>query len=285
MYKAETISVASIPSPTWSSLSLGSLTIHMYAICILLGMLVAFFVSAQRWKKLDASADLLLDITLWAVPFGIIGGRIYHVLTSPSRYFGENGNIYDVIKIWEGGLGIWGAIAFGVLGAWIACKRKNVQIVTFLDVVAPGVLLAQGIGRWGNWFNQEIFGKPTTLPWGLEISPNNLNFPSGYPTETLFHPTFLYEFLWNLSGFFLLIALDKKFNLGGGRLFLLYVIYYTFGRFFIELLRIDNAEIIFGLRINIWTSLLVFTTATVSFVLISFSNKKHEKNIFTKHKI
>ena len=167
--------------------------------------------------------------------------------------------------MWNGGLGIWGAIALGAVGAWIACRRYGLRLTAFGDVVAPGILLAQAIGRWGNWFNQELFGGPTTLPWGLEVDPASPNFPAGYAPDTLFHPTFLYECLWNLAGVALLLLVDRALHLRHGLMLWSYVAWYTAGRTWIEMLRIDDAEMVtlFGVtqRLNVWTSLLVFVIA------------------------
>lgn len=266
---------AAIPSPPadFSSISLGPLTIHAYALCILAGIVLALWMTSVRWKRRGLPADAVWDIAIWAIPFGIIGGRLYHVVSSPAAYFGPDGDLALIPQIWRGGLGIWGAIALGAVGAWIGCRRANIKLSTFADVAAPGVLLAQAVGRWGNWFNQELFGGPTDLPWGLEIDPNNNNFPDGTAPGTLFHPTFLYESLWNLAGVALLLALDKRFRLRGGRLFWLYAAIYTLGRTWIEMLRIDDAEMItfFGLtqRLNVWTSLVMLLVSIGMFIYLS----------------
>lgn len=241
---------ASIPSPPQelSQISLGPLTIHAYALCILLGIVLALWLTGRRLRARGGTSDTLWDIAIWAIPFGIIGGRLYHVIfTDPRYYFGLGGgpaHWAEIPQIWLGGLGIMGAISFGALGAWIGCRRTGIRLSAFADAAAPGILLAQAVGRWGNWFNQELFGSPTTLPWGLEIDPEHYNFPDGLPAETLFHPTFLYESLWNLAGVFLLLALDKKFSLRRGALFACYVIWYGIGRAIMEVFRIDAAEVI-----------------------------------------
>ena len=255
-----------IPSPPaeWSQFSVGPLTIHAYALFILAGIFFAIWLTTKRWVERGGDAEVVADIAVWAVPFGIIGGRIYHVISTPGPYFGAGGNPVDALKIWEGGLGIWGAVALGVVGAWIGCKRKGVSLLAFIDSVAPAVLIAQAIGRLGNWFNQELFGAPTTLPWGLQIDPAFR--PTGFEQYETFHPTFLYEMVWALAGAALIVYLDRKWQLYGGRVFWLYVLVYTSGRLWIEALRIDTAVKVGGLRINVWVSLAVLALALFMFV-------------------
>jgi prolipoprotein diacylglyceryl transferase len=264
---------ASIPSPGWSGFSIGPLTIHAYALCILLGIVAAIWLTHRRWKARGGPEEFIWDVAIWAIPFGIVGGRLYHVFSSPDAYFGPNGDLSLIPQIWRGGLGIWGAVALGLVGAWIGCRRAGFKLPAFMDAAAPGVLLAQAIGRWGNWFNQELFGAPTTLPWGLEIDADNPNFPADAEPGTLFHPTFLYESLWNLAGVALLLLLDRRFKFRRGMLFWLYVAFYTLGRVWIEMLRIDDAEMvtIFGItqRLNVWTSLLLLVAAVVIFIVLS----------------
>lgn len=261
--------VASLPSPSVSSFPVGPLTVHYYALCILTGIIVCLWLASRRWKNMGENPDNVWDIALWAIPFGIVGARAYHVLiTDPQSYFGSGVDPWGWIKIWEGGIGIMGAISVGALGAWIACKRYGISLANFADAAAPGILLAQAFGRWGNWFNQELFGKPTTLPWGLEIDPTSSNFPSQYPVETLFHPTFLYESLWNLLGVALLLFISRKGILKLGQTFWLYVLWYGIGRFLIEVfLRIDRSEMFLGLRIHIWTSGLLIVLGAMGFLL------------------
>jgi len=256
-----------IPSPPydWHILYLGPIPIRLYAIMILIGIFVGLWLTTKRWVARGGEPETVSDIAIWAVPFGVIGGRIYHVVSSPAAYFGENGRPIDALKIWEGGLGIWGAVAFGVLGAYIGAKRHKVSLATFVDAAAPGLLIAQAIGRLGNWFNHELFGAPTTMPWGLVIDPRATSIVSEYPVGTLFHPTFLYELLWNVAGAFLIIYLGRRWNLRGGRVFWLYVMVYTAGRFWIETLRIDEAVRVGGLRINVWVSIGVFVGAAFAF--------------------
>ena len=191
--------------------------------------------------------------------------RLYHVVTSPEAYFGPGGDPWLALQIWRGGLGIWGGVAFGALGAFLAVKRAGVRFGPIADSLAPALLVAQAIGRWGNWFNQELFGAPTTLPWGLQIDAAHL--PAGYPVGTLFHPTFLYECLWNLAGAALIVALERRRRFAAGQLFGMYLMVYTAGRAWIEMLRIDDAHTIAGLRLNVWTSLAVFLLGVALFVL------------------
>ncbi|PFG43096.1 prolipoprotein diacylglyceryl transferase [Isoptericola jiangsuensis] len=263
----------SIPSPDESVWHLGPVPLRAYALAILAGIVVAVWMTTKRWVARGGEADDVLDIAFWAVPFGIVGGRLYHVFSTPDPYFGEGGDPVKALYIWQGGLGIWGAVALGAVGAWIGCRRKGVRLSSFADALAPGLLVAQAIGRLGNWFNQELFGAPTTLPWGLEIDPDvieQLNAATGtsFAAGTLFHPTFLYEMLWNLGAAALLIWLDRRYRLGHGRVFWAYVALYTLGRVWIEMLRIDTAEVVLGLRLNVWTSIVLGLLALVAFVVI-----------------
>lgn len=255
-----------IPAPpaNLSTFSLGPLTIHAYALCILLGIVVALWLTTRRWVARGGNPEHVGDIAIWAIPFGIVGGRIYHVFSSPGAYFGEGGNPADALRIWQGGLGIWGAVALGVVGAYIGARRAGVSFITFLDSVAPGVLIAQAIGRIGNWFNQELFGAPTELPWALQVDPAFR--PSGYAEFETFHPTFLYELVWNLAGAALILYLDRKWKFFGGRVFWLYVLVYTAGRLWIENVRIDDAVLVAGLRVNVWVSVAVLALAIWMFV-------------------
>jgi prolipoprotein diacylglyceryl transferase len=283
---------ASIPSPDWSGFDIplpwGTLRIHAYALCILAGIVVGLWLTSARWAKRGAPEGSVWDIVVWAIPFGIIGGRLYHVVSSPDAYFGPGfdgtGDLSLIPQIQRGGLGIWGAVVLGVVGAWIGCRRSGVKLSAFLDAAAPGLLLAQAVGRWGNYFNQELFGGPTTLPWGLQIDADNANFPAGVPADTLFHPTFLYESLWNLAGVLILLALDRKFNFRRSRLFWLYAMYYTLGRVWIEAMRIDDAEQIslFGIttRLNVWTSIFVFLAALAAFILLGRKKRTEPDTVY-----
>lgn len=245
----------SIPSPSISYFALGPLKIHFYALCILAGIVAAVWIADKRLTAQGTKSGVALDIALWTVPIGIIGARIFHVLTHPADYFYPGADLSVVFRVWEGGIAIYGGLIGGALGALIGTRRAGISFAAFADAVAPGLLLAQALGRWGNYFNQELFGEPTTLPWGLEIDPGNPAIPAGTAPGTLFHPTFLYESIWSLLGVVALLALDKRFRLDNGRLFALYLAIYSTGRLFTESLRLDPSEIILGLRTNIWSAL------------------------------
>jgi prolipoprotein diacylglyceryl transferase len=259
----------SIPSPSQGVWHLGPLPIRAYALAIILGVVAAVWVGEKRWVARGGTPGQIGDIALWAVPAGLIGARLYHVATDHDLYFGPGKHAVDALKVWHGGLGIWGAIAGGLLGAWLYTSRHNIRLRVLADSLAPGLLLAQAIGRFGNYFNQELYGRPTSLPWGLEIDrdkwPAGMTFPAG----TTFHPTFLYEALWNLAGIALLLYLDRRFKLGYGRVFALYVMIYTAGRGWIESLRIDTIELnnVLGLRWGVWMSIILFVGAAAYFVV------------------
>lgn len=257
----------SFPSPPieWAAFHLGPLTVRAYSLWILAGIFFALWLTTKRWVERGGKAEVVGDVGFWAIPFGIIGGRLYHVITTPEPYFGEGGNPADAFKIWEGGLGIWGAIALGALGAYIGCRRHGVTFTAFMDAAAPGILVAQAIGRMGNYFNQELFGGPTDLPWAVRIDPAFR--PDGFEQFTTFHPTFLYELLWNLAGAAVIIYLDRRFDLRGGRVFWLYVMVYVSGRLWIEMVRIDTAVHVLGLRINVWVSIGVLLLGIAMFVI------------------
>ena len=269
--------LASIPSPSHGTWHLGPVPLRAYAFSILAGIFVAAWLTARRWKERGGDPEEVYEIAFWAVPFGIVGGRIYHVFSSPDAYFGEGGDPAKAFAIWEGGLGIWGAVAIGAVGAYIGCRRVGVRFGAFADALAPGLLLAQAIGRLGNWFNQELFGSATTLPWGLEIDAAHL--PPGAAEGTLFHPTFLYEMLWNVAAAFLLMYLDRRYRLGHGRVFWLYVVLYTSGRLWIEALRIDEAEMVLGLRLNVWTSIIVGVGALIAFILVGRRHPGRDESV------
>ncbi|HHX86503.1 MAG TPA: prolipoprotein diacylglyceryl transferase [Actinomycetales bacterium] len=261
-----------IPSPPQGVWHLGPLPIRAYALCIIVGIVVAIFWGEKRWVARGGRPGVVLDTALWAVPFGLVGGRIYHVATDWYRYFGEGRNPLDALKIWDGGLGIWGAVAFGALGAYLGLRQQGIRAIgAFGDAVAPGIVLAQGIGRLGNYFNQELYGRQTDVPWALEIYQRydeaygyseNLGRSTGQVIATV-HPTFLYELLWNVLVAVLLVLLDRRFRLGHGRVFALYVALYCFGRFWVELLRADSATHVLGLRINTIVSAVVLLAALV----------------------
>ncbi|MEU9637961.1 prolipoprotein diacylglyceryl transferase [Streptomyces tendae] len=254
--------LAFIPSPSRGVLHLGPIPLRGYAFCIIIGVFVAVWLGNRRWIARGGRPGTVADIAVWAVPFGLIGGRLYHVITDYQLYFSEGRDWVDAFKIWEGGLGIWGAIAFGAVGAWIGARRRGVPMPAYADAVAPGIALAQAIGRWGNWFNQELYGKATDLPWAVEItSTADGRVPGTY------HPTFLYESLWCIGVALLVIWADRRFKLGHGRAFALYVAAYCAGRFWIEYMRVDDAHHILGLRLNNWTALFVFLLAVLYIVL------------------
>ncbi len=257
--------LASIPSPEQGVWNLGPFPIRAYAFAIILGIVLAVWIGNRRYVARGGAPGTITDLAVWAVPFGIVGGRLYHVITDNQLYFGPGGTGFaGAIRIWDGGLGIWGAIALGTLGAWIGAKRKGIALLPVADAVAPGVAVAQALGRLGNYFNQELFGSPTNLPWGLEIDVANR--PAGYAEFSTFHPTFLYESLWMLGVALILVWADKRYNLGHGRVFALYIVLYCVGRFWIEALRIDSANHILGLRLNNWTALLVGLGGLVWFI-------------------
>ena len=257
---------ALIPSPSSSQISIGPATFHYYALCIIAGISVAIWLGRKRYVANGGLADDVSEAAIWAVPFGIIGGRIYHVITSPQQYFGSGGNPVDALRIWQGGLGIWGAISMGAFGAFLYFRthKTTLNFSHFLDALAPGVVIAQAIGRVGNWFNQELFGKPTSLPWGLEIDLRNR--PTGFENYLTFHPTFMYEAIWCLLVAYILIKLPiffKRIVKNQGDVFALYVCGYTLGRLWIEALRIDDANYVLGLRLNIWVSFIVIASSVV----------------------
>lgn len=251
--------VLSIPSPSSGVWNVFGFPLRAYALCIIAGIVVAMVISTRRWRARGGTADSLETVVMVAVPFGIVGARLYHVITDYQLYFGQARHPIDALKIWNGGLGIWGAVAGGALGAYLVARRRNIKFPALLDALAPGLVVAQAIGRLGNWFNQELFGRPTTLPWALKISPDHR--PVEYAQFATFHPTFAYELLWNLGTAAVLVWADRKFRLGHGKVFALYVVLYTAGRFWIEALRIDTVNRISGFRLNNYTAAFVFTAA------------------------
>ncbi|MBC8091425.1 MAG: prolipoprotein diacylglyceryl transferase [Pseudonocardia sp.] len=270
--------LAAIPSPDRGVWMLGPIPIRAYALCIIAGIIVAVLWSERRFVARGGQAGVVADVAVWAVPFGLVGGRLYHVATDWRTYFGPGGNPIEALYIWQGGLGIWGAVMLGAVGAWIGCRRRGVPLPFFADAVAPGIVVAQAIGRLGNWFNQELYGRSTDLPWGLEIY-NRVDPATGAPDPLngvaldhtpidVVHPTFLYELLWNLAVAALIVWADRRFRLGHGRVFALYVAGYCAGRFWIEQMRDDPATTVFGdIRINTVVSAVVFVGAVTYFVL------------------
>jgi len=270
----------SIPSPSQGVWYVGPFPIRGYALCIIAGIIVAVWLGDRRWVARGGKPGQVGDIAVWAVPFGIVGGRLYHVITDNGEYFGSGKNPVAALYIWQGGLGIWGAIALGGLGAYIGARRQGILFPPLADALAPGIVIAQAIGRWGNWFNQELFGKPSNLPWALEI-PDVSKRPPGYQQYDTFQPTFLYECIWDLGVAALVIWADRRFRLGHGRAFALYVAAYCAGRAWIEYLRIDPVEAndVFGLRLNVWTSIVVFIGAVTYFVVVGRSHPGREENV------
>ena len=262
--------LASIPSPSSGAIELGPLTLHAYGFMLLLGILAATALTGIRWTRRGGDWDLVLRVAMWGVVGGIVGARLYHVATSWSEV--PDPKWQGVFEIWRGGLGIWGGIAGGVLVGWIALRRSGQPLFPFMDVVAPGLLLAQAIGRWGNYFNQELFGEPTSRPWALEIDVENR--PLEYLASETFHPLFLYESLWALLGVVVLLLVERFFRIRPPGLFCLYVMWYTGMRFFIEFLRVDDAHEFFGLRLNAWVSAILFVLAAIAFV---WSQRRRER--------
>ena len=251
--------LAYLPSPASGAIKLGPLQLRAYGLSIAIGVWAAVAVTSRRYAKRGGDPGLITAIALWAVPAGIVGARIYHVITDYELYFGKGKDPINALKIWDGGLGIWGGVLLGVVvGAWVA-RRKGADVRLLFDCVAPALPLAQAIGRWGNWWNQELFGKPTTLPWGLKI--NLAHRPLQYAQFSTFHPTFLYESLWDLCVVGIVLLVERKARLRKGSLLAVYVAAYTFGRFFTEYERIDFAHKIGPLRLNDWVSVVVFAVA------------------------
>jgi prolipoprotein diacylglyceryl transferase len=255
--------LASIPSPSSGEIEVGPLTLHAYGFMLLLAIVAATTLTGILWTRRGGEWDLVFRVAMWGVAGGIVGARLYHVATSWSEI--DDPKWKGILEIWEGGLGIWGGIAAGVLVGWIVIHRAGASMFAFMDAAAPGLLLAQAIGRWGNYFNQELFGVPTSRPWGLEISPENAA-EAGYPGSDTFHPLFLYESLWSLLGVGVLLLLYSRGRVRPPGIFCLYVAWYTFARFFLEQIRTDDAHEYLGLRLNAYVSLIVFALALAAFV-------------------
>jgi prolipoprotein diacylglyceryl transferase len=255
--------LASIPSPSSGEFDLpGPLpSVHAYGLTLLLAIVAAIWLTSLRWGRRPGDLDLILRVAVWGVAAGIVGARAYHVLTSWDDV--PDPKWKGVFMVWEGGLGIWGGILLGALAGAVVVKRSGGSILMALDAVAPGLLLAQAIGRIGNWWNQELYGKPTDLPWALEIDDaHNQDYESG----TTFHPTFLYEMVWNLVGVLVLIVVSRRWRIKPPALFSLYVAWYTFGRFFEEQLRVDPSTVFWGMRLNAWVSLVLFIASSLFFI-------------------
>ena len=263
--------VASLPSPPQGVWYLGPIPLRAYGIIIVTGMILALWWTGKRYARRGGDPELMYDIALWAIPLGIIGARLYHVVTTPYGYFSPGSDPWAILRIWEGGLAIWGGVTFGALGVFIAVKRKGQRLGPIADSVAPALIMAQGIGRWGNYFNQELFGSATTLPWGLEIDDRHL--PAGYASGTLFHPTFLYESMWNLAMAALIAWADRRFRFKSGQVFSLYLIAYPIGRIWMETMRLDEARSFLGIRLNAWTSIAMLVLALVIFLVAARLNR------------
>lgn len=276
------MTLLSIPSPSTGVWHLGPIPIRGYALAIILGIVVCVWVAERRWHARGGRIGDIQDVALWAVPFGVVGGRAYSLATDPDRYFGGDHAWWEPLAVWHGGLGVWGAIALGAVGAIIVAKHKRIRLAPLFDVVAPTLLLAQGIGRWGNWFNQELYGRPTTLPWGLRIDP--ANYPAGrtFPPGTTFHPTFLYESIWDIAFFFVVVWAERRWRLGHGRTFALYVMCYCVGRFWIEKLRIDTIELnnVLGMRWADWMSIILFVLAGAYFIWSARKRPGREEYVY-----
>jgi prolipoprotein diacylglyceryl transferase len=265
----------SIPSPPFSEFHLGPIPIRIYALCIITGVIVGTIIATRRWIARGGARDTVETVALVSVPFGIVGARIYHVITDHQLYFGPGRDPIRALYIWDGGLGIWGGVALGALGGYLVARRRKIRFWALADALAPGVVVAQAIGRLGNYFNQELFGKPTTLPWALQIDPE-YRIP-GYEQYATFHPTFLYELIWDLACGVALVLLDRRFKLGHGKVFMLYAMFYTAGRAWVEHLRIDPAHHFGGLRLNDYTSAVVFLIALLAFVYLVRTKPGREK--------
>jgi prolipoprotein diacylglyceryl transferase len=274
---------ASIPSPDISYIDLGPFRLHFYAIFILIGVVLAVLLTGRRISASGFKGGDAIDIALWAVPFGIVGARLYHVVTHPGDYFYPGADLLKVLYVWEGGIAIFGAVVFGLVGIWIGARRTKIPFLVFLDALAPGMLIAQAVGRIGNYFNQELFGSPTTLPWGLQIDPSSPAFPAGFPEGTLFHPLFLYELLWNLAGAATILLVeravfrDRRPRPGTGLSVGLYLVWYGIGRAWFEWLRLDPTELLVaGVKINLLTAL---AAAAVGILIIVNARRVERRRV------
>jgi phosphatidylglycerol---prolipoprotein diacylglyceryl transferase len=265
--------LASIPSPSTGVFHVGPLTIHMYGLMLLLGIAACIWLTGRRWVKLGGDWDLVYRVAIWGVVFGIIGARIYHLITSWNQDDAIHAHWWGPFAVWEGGLGIWGAIPLGALAGAVVVRRSGNSVRLFMDAVAPGLLVAQGIGRWGNFFNQELYGKATTLPWGLKIDAAHA--PGGIAGT--YHPTFLYEFVWDLLAAGALILIGRRYRIRPPGLFALYVAFYTAFRTYEETLRIDPSNHFLGQRVNFWVSLACFVVSVAFFVWWQFLHTPSER--------
>jgi len=266
--------VASIPSPPsdLQFFDIGPLRVHIYALCILLGIILATWITSVRLTRRGGAKGVTLDMVLWIVPLGIVVARFYHVFTHPNDYFYAGANLMKVLYIWEGGNAIFGALLGGALGVFLGSRQTGLRFLSFADALIPGLLVAQAAGRLGNYFNHELFGLPTNLPWGLEIEASNPAFPKGLPEGTLFQPTFLYEIIWNLVGVVLILILEKRINMRWGRALGFYLVWYGIGRSWLEAIRIDPSETFLGIRTNIWAA---FGAVIIGLALLIWSHRRH----------
>lgn len=261
------------PPPQWAQFQLGPFTVHTYALCILSGIIAAYFITAHRLGRRGVDRGIVLDVVLWAVPLGIVCARFYHVFTHVGDYFYPGANLWNVFAIWDGGNALYGSLLGGALGVYIACRRAGLRFWAFADALAPALLVAQSLGRFGNYFNHELFGLPTTLPWGLQIEATNPKFPTGMPPGTLFHPLFLYEIIWNLCGVALILFLERRFRLQWGRVLALYLIWYGLGRSWLEAIRIDpTSDGWLGIPANVWAS---FVAVAIGLTLFIIQTRRH----------
>jgi prolipoprotein diacylglyceryl transferase len=281
--------LAAIPSPTQAVWQLGPFPLRAYALAILTGIALAVWIGERRYRARGGPAGTVVDVATWAVPFGVVGARLYHVATSPQAYFGAGGDPWRVLAVWEGGLGIWGAVGLGAVGAWVACRRAGLRFAPVADALAPGLLVGQAVGRLGNWFNNELYGRASDLPWALEVyrwdsaAGAAVRGADGEPVVLgTFHPTFLYEALWMLAAAVVLVLLDRRLRMGHGRVFAAYVVLYTAGRLWIEALRVDPATLVLGLRVNLWVGAVVLLLAAAYLVVSARRRPGRESDVRTR---
>jgi len=289
------VSPLSLPSPPpeWQAFSITgwladtfgiqiplNLQITAYAVCLITGIVVAALITRQRLKARGADPGVIIDIGIWAIVIGIVGARTWHVLTHPDDYFGAGANPLEVFAIWNGGIAIFGSLTGGALGVWIGCRLTGVRFLSFADALAPGLLLGQAIGRLGNWFNQELYGWPTDLPWGLEIDSDNPAFPIGLAPETLFHPMFLYELVWNGVGAIVVWQLGKRLHLQWGKTLAVYLVWYGAGRAVFETIRLDPSELFLGIRSNVWGAFAAIALGIVLFIVQSRRHTGDEPSVY-----
>jgi prolipoprotein diacylglyceryl transferase len=274
--------LAFIPSPSTNSLDIGPLSLHLYGLMLAIGVLAAYKISEVRYAQQGRDPADIARMSVVVVVSGVLGARIYHLFTG---YKWDQDGIAGAFQIWKGGLSIWGAVLGGLIGVLVMCRVQRLDTFAVMDAIAPGLLIAQAIGRWGNWFNQELFGKPSTAPWALKIDPENR--PPGYEQYATFQPTFLYECLWDLGAFAFVLWADRRWKLGHGRVLALYVMAYTAGRAWIEMLRIDTVEYehVLGMRLNVWTSIVLFCLAAAYFVVVGRTRPGREDEVYTERRL